>query len=207
MDRTQFTFYESWYKSVSLLKKKSEQAETMDAICKYALYAEEPEISGSPAAIFESIRPALDTARRKSENGKLGGSKKKAKENKEETSTSTSTRNSNRTRTNVNGYLSSLPSVEKKEGGQPAAAKFVPPSVEEVEAYIREKNYHVDAESFVASYESKGWKVGSSPMKNWTAALVTWEKRARPETVKSSPSGTDYGDLDALYDELVGGSA
>lgn len=170
MPRTQFTFYESWYKAVSQLKKKSDQAETMDAICKYALYAEEPDISGPPAAIFESIRPALNTARKKSENGKKGGSKGKAKESKPEeegskgeTRNSTSTRNSNRT-------ICYSPETS-------SSRKFAPPSVDEVAAYVREKGYHIDPETFVAFYQSKGWKVGSQPMKDWKAAVTTWEKK------------------------------
>lgn len=72
--------------------------------------------------------------------------------------------------------------------------RFVAPSVEEVTAYIREKGYHFDAESFVAFYESKGWKVGSQPMKSWRAACVTWEKRHKGEGVKEHDFG-EYTDL------------
>lgn len=54
---------------------------------------------------------------------------------------------------------------------------FVPPTVEEVQDYIYEKKYSIDAEAFVAFYESKGWMVGRNKMRNWKAALVTWEKR------------------------------
>ena len=51
------------------------------------------------------------------------------------------------------------------------------PTLEEVQAYVTEKGYSVDAESFIAFYESNGWKVGKNPMKSWRAALVTWQKR------------------------------
>ena len=43
-------------------------------------------------------------------------------------------------------------------------------------AYILEKGYSVDAESFVDYYTSKGWVVGKSPMKDWKAAIRTWNK-------------------------------
>ena len=56
-------------------------------------------------------------------------------------------------------------------------ARFSPPSVEEVAAYCRERGNGVDAQAFVDFYTSKGWKVGSSPMKDWRAAVRTWEKR------------------------------
>ena len=44
-------------------------------------------------------------------------------------------------------------------------------------AYIREKDYGVDPEAFVAFYESKGWMVGKTPMTSWRAALTTWERK------------------------------
>ena len=54
--------------------------------------------------------------------------------------------------------------------------RFKKPTIEEIQAYINEKSYHFDAETFFAFYESKGWKVGTSPMKKWQAACVTWER-------------------------------
>lgn len=54
--------------------------------------------------------------------------------------------------------------------------KFVKPTVEEVRSYCAEKGYHIDEELFVAHYESKGWKVGKSPMKSWKSAITTWRK-------------------------------
>lgn len=55
--------------------------------------------------------------------------------------------------------------------------RFRPPTVEEVEAYCFERNNKVDAERFVDFYSSNGWKVGKNPMKDWKAAVRTWEKR------------------------------
>lgn len=54
--------------------------------------------------------------------------------------------------------------------------RFKAPTAEEVRAYILEKGYSVDAESFVDYYTSKGWVVGKSPMKDWKAAVRTWNK-------------------------------
>jgi len=62
---------------------------------------------------------------------------------------------------------------------------FLPPSLDDVREYIAEKRYHFDAESFVAFYESKGWKVGKNPMKNWKAACTTWERRWKQENPSS----------------------
>lgn len=57
------------------------------------------------------------------------------------------------------------------------AKRFVPPSLEEAKARIVEMGYTFDAESFIAFYQSNGWMVGKSKMKDWKAAMVTWQKR------------------------------
>lgn len=54
-------------------------------------------------------------------------------------------------------------------------SKFIPPTDEEVAAYVAEKGYHFNPAQFVPHYQSKGWKVGNQPMKDWRAACRTWE--------------------------------
>lgn len=69
----------------------------------------------------------------------------------------------------------------------PAAKRFVPPTVEEVADHCRTRNNSVDAEAFVAFYASKGWKVGGESMKDWKAAVITWEKRGSGKAAPSKP--------------------
>lgn len=59
---------------------------------------------------------------------------------------------------------------------------FVQPTVEEVQAYCMERMNNVNAESFVDFYESKGWYVGKNKMKDWKAAVRTWEKGNKQTT-------------------------
>ena len=80
--RKQFTMYESIYKSLQRIRNKKDRADAYDAICAYALYNQEPSLetaSDAVAIAFELIRPVLDSARKKAESGKQGGSKPKAK--------------------------------------------------------------------------------------------------------------------------------
>ena len=65
---------------------------------------------------------------------------------------------------------------ETKVSTKNPTPRFQPPTVEEAAAYISAKGYHVDPEIFVSFYESKGWYVGKNKMKNWHAAIATWEK-------------------------------
>lgn len=54
--------------------------------------------------------------------------------------------------------------------------KFIPPTAEEVQNYCKERNNAIDAQSFIDFYESKGWMIGKNKMKNWKAAVRTWER-------------------------------
>lgn len=54
--------------------------------------------------------------------------------------------------------------------------EFVPPTVEMVEAYCKERGNVIDPELFVAYYDSIGWVRGKYPMKDWKAAVRSWEK-------------------------------
>lgn len=88
--RTQFTFYESFYKAISRIKKKADRADAYDIICSYALFQEEPDldsVSDAVAIAFELLRPVLDKAREKAENGKNGGSKPKVNAKQTESKT------------------------------------------------------------------------------------------------------------------------
>lgn len=66
------------------------------------------------------------------------------------------------------------PETEKKK-----RPKFTPPTVEEVRAECQEKGYLVSPEQFIDHYTSNGWKVGKNPMKDWQAALRSWDRRQR----------------------------
>lgn len=86
MDRTQFTFYASFYKAISRIKDDAARAKAYDAICQYALYGTEEDIDSLPdmaAIAYELIKPNLDASRKKAENGKLGGAKKQSKSKSE----------------------------------------------------------------------------------------------------------------------------
>lgn len=59
--------------------------------------------------------------------------------------------------------------------------RFIPPSVEEVEQYCIERSNNIDAQSFIDFYESKGWMIGKNKMKDWKAAVRTWERSRKQE--------------------------
>ena len=91
--------------------------------------------------------------------------------------------------TNIKEYQIKEDQIDKKNKRE---SRFIPPTVEEVSAYCQERGNTIDPEAFVAFYDSKGWKVGKNPMKNWKSAVITWEKRqdktkVRPERITENP--------------------
>lgn len=81
-----------------------------------------------------------------------------------------------------------LPSNDGKS--KKRARAFVPPTVDEVREYCVKRGNRVDPQRFVDFYESKGWKVGNQPMKDWKAAVRTWETR---ESVQKKSAVVDIG--------------
>lgn len=73
---------------------------------------------------------------------------------------------------NVNGS-----DIKKEKEKENKPKRFVPPLIEEIKTYCLERKNKVDPESFFDFYQSKGWKIGSNPMKDWKAAVRTWERR------------------------------
>lgn len=75
--------------------------------------------------------------------------------------------------------------------------RFTPPSLEEVRDYCRERGNTVDPGKFIDFYESKGWMVGKNKMKDWKAAVRTWE-RTTPKATSETPDR--YANLRSLME-------
>lgn len=71
--------------------------------------------------------------------------------------------------------------------------RFVKPSFKEVEAYIREQNYDIDAQTFFDYYESCGWTVGKNkPMKDWKASVRYWVSSRKNNGYASKPAEEEH---------------
>lgn len=81
----------------------------------------------------------------------------------------------------------------KKENNKDNRVAFTPPTFDEVSAYCRERQNSVDPEKFIDFYQSKGWMVGRNRMKDWKAAVRTWEKRSKENSNQKSQ------ELDSFY--------
>lgn len=217
-ERTQFTFYASFFDAVSRIKKKADRADAYDAICAYALREEDPDFSKMSDAAqiaFLLIKPNLDSSRRKAKSGKDGGSRKasgKQNGSKQEANCKQDERESEKEKEKEKeGEIENECYPPTPLPGGTKAKRFIPPTVDEVAAYCQERGNGLDPEAFVDFYASKGWMVGKNPMKDWKAAVRTWERSEGRGTSgagnRVQPRATEEHGLDKLrrlYEEEFG---
>nr|DAX90569.1 MAG TPA: DnaD like replication protein [Caudoviricetes sp.] len=83
--------------------------------------------------------------------------------------------------------------------------RFEKPSISDIKQYCMERNNNVNAEHFFDYYESNGWKVGKNAMKNWQAAVRTWERSEyRKPTVKKNSKEDAINVVNNLMNKLGG---
>ena len=88
---------------------------------------------------------------------------------------------------------------------------FTKPTLEEVKAYCEERQNGIDAETFIDFYECKGWMVGKTHMKDWKAAVRTWEKRrngeanGRVESISRADEEQRNREIDEYYERVQAG--
>lgn len=104
---------------------------------------------------------------------------------------------------------SGTPSIGKDRIGKDSvdiesksAKRFVPPTLEDVSAYCKERNNHINPAKFIAFYESKGWMVGKNKMKDWKAAIRNWEQRDSTPTPEAQSEN-----MSSLFQSVLGGRA
>lgn len=180
-----FTVFEK-FGDVCAALDVEDRKELIYAINMYGMFGEEVELPYGLKPIFIALKEDIDNSKESRKRGAKGGRPKSkpavcepcepevSKTEKpevyedakpevcEESSKSESQTNTSQTNTSQT---------------KPKRRRFVPPTVEEVAAYCAEKKYTFDPETFVAFYESKGWRVGDAPMKSWKASCTTWQKR------------------------------
>lgn len=83
--------------------------------------------------------------------------------------------------------------------------RFEKPTLSEIKQYCIERNNNVNAEHFFDYYESNGWKVGKNSMKDWKAAVRTWERSEyRKPTVKKNSKEDAINVVNNLMNKLGG---
>lgn len=210
MKRTQFTFYESFFKAISKIKKKADRADAYDIICKYAMIGETPDekaLSDAVSVVFELCRPVLDSSRKKAEN-RANKTKNKTEQtdNKQEQTDNKAEEEKNKPTTNGNKteqtrkekegerekereyeYIKEMgkekSAAKKTNGNKREADEPFPPTLETVREHCRKIGSSVNPDRFYRHYSSRGWRLsGGDVAKDWRSILRTWESRESAAT-------------------------
>lgn len=192
----------SFYEAIKDLPNADRLA-MYDCIVRYGLYGETADLPAHLRGYFTLIRPYIDSSRKRYEtaveNGKKGGApignhnaQKQPENNQSDNQTNNHDINTDfdsdintDSKTDINNQHADKP---------PRAPRFVPPTVEEVSAYCRERENSVDAQSFVDHYQANGWMRGKNKIRDWKACVRTWEKNRPTQTSYNY----DYSGEDSL---------
>lgn len=141
---------------------------------------------------FELVKPNLDASRKKAEAGRAGGSRKQNESKSKQTEATTKqgqTRSKKENEIENKKEKENEIEIEKKSynGRDRPPARFVPPTVDEVQSYCQERKNAVDPQHFVDYYTANGWVQGKGkPIKDWRATVRTWERSGSTSTAPKS---------------------
>ena len=89
-------------------------------------------------------------------------------------------------------------SIDKDSKGESVrvekAKRFYPPTLDEVKQYCEERKNNIDPMAFIDFYSSKGWMIGKNRMKDWKAAVRTWERKRKEESKTESSVYDEWRD-------------
>ena len=89
-------------------------------------------------------------------------------------------------------------SIDKDSKGESVrgekAKRFYPPTLDEVKQYCEERNNNIDPMAFIDFYSSKGWMIGKNRMKDWKAAVRTWERKRKEKSQAESSVYDEWRD-------------
>lgn len=209
--RDSVVFYRSFYDAIKNIPKDN-QLEVYNAIMDYSMYGVDPDITGIALALFLAFKPQIDANNERYVNGTKGGRPKKEKpmvfkdgENKKPMVSENLETEKPNEKENVKEKENIKENIKRKI--------FQAPTAEDVRKYCVERGNKVDPQSFVDFYESKGWMIGKNHMKDWKAAVRTWErsetKTRQGETAKLTKNHNNFErrqyDMDKLERQLMGG--
>ena len=191
MGMTGFICHDDYLNKTSKLSDE-EVGRLFRACMVYHSTGEIKTLDGRESVAFDFIRDDIDRA--------AAAYERKCDQNRKNRN---SVNERQRTSTNVNDGQQTCPKEQEQEqynnnnketSIKEKAGRFTPPTLEQVQTYCRERGTNVDAEKFVDFYTSKGWKVGNQPMKDWKAAVRTWERGQG--NVGKSVAAQDYNQRD-----------
>ena len=166
MKKAYFQYYETFETIIEKIKDIEEREWLRKVIIQYGLHGTAPESINSEALeiAWTICKDLIDQQQHRREVNAANRAGKKAEPATNQENPATE------------------PQPEEKPAQEiqqekPKRKNFVKPTVEEIEAFCKEKKYTVNAQQFFNYYESNGWKIGRNAMKSWQAAVQNWNAR------------------------------
>lgn len=225
MAREYFCAYHSYLENIKRLNDE-ERGRLFTACLQYSASGKEPELHGNEVFVWDSIRVQINRDREKyealcgknrenihkrydripsntTEYDRIRPSTKSTK--KKESIYNSISRNSSISRNNPITPDSSIQSVQERcsDAGKPRRTRkpFVPPTLEEIKAYIAEKGYGVDAQKFFDYFMVSDWvDAKGNPVLNWKQKIITWNSKNT-----DPPKEARHGTADKVYDRSSAG--
>ena len=168
-----FRLLPSYYEAIRDLPDE-ERLLLYDAVFDFGFGNEVQELPPLLKSLFGLIVPTLERSIRFEEkqrrNGAKGGRPSKTQTKAKET------QNTFGENLAVASDLAVADAVAVGKAKPPRAARFTPPTVEEVAEYCRERGNGINAQAFVDHYQANGWTRGKTKIKDWRACVRTWER-------------------------------
>lgn len=192
MKKAYFQYYETFENILEKIKDIEEREYMRKTIINYGLYGIQPAgLSELEEMAWTICKDLIDQQHHRREVNAANRTGKKAEPATNE----------------ENSAIEPQPEEKPAQEIQPEKPKrknFVKPTVEEIAAYCKEKNYNINAQQFFNYYESNGWKIGRNAMKSWQAAVQNWNIR---DKANNKAAGTMWAntstDADTSgYDDL-----
>lgn len=202
-----FNAYHSYLKSIEPLND-AERGRLFTALLEYSSTGTEPDLRGNERFIFPTMREQIDRdvakyevrCKTNAENGRMGGRPPKPKKPNGFLENPTEPKKAKeKEKTKANAKEKAKESVLETPSG-----RFHAPTREEVAAYCLERGNKVDPERWFDYYSSNGWRVGKNPMKDWKAAVRTWERQDGQNTPRPAYQPKKHG-LDRLMEQIQRG--
>lgn len=196
-----FVLYTKYLDNIQALSME-QRGMLFTSLMLYASGQDPEEMDPVTAMAFSFIKSQMDkdiekyneTCAKRSEAGKLGGRPKKQEEAKKANGFSENQKKQGKAKKADNEYEYDNDNDLLKENTKRKV--FSTPTVDDVRAYCLERNNKVDPQQFVDFYESKGWMIGKNKMKDWKAAVRTWErsetKTRQGETAKLTKDNNNF---------------
>lgn len=206
MAREYVCLYHSYLKSVEPLND-AERGRLFTSCLTYSMTGAEPDLRGNERFVWPTIREQIDRDNKKYSDfcKKQQGNIRKRWDTTVYDGTSgipDDTKHTKEKEKEKENILSS-PNVEDSIARTPARKRFTPPTLAEVTAYCRERQNAVDPQRFIDYYTANGWKVGKNSMKDWKAAVRTWEGKQR-DSATAQRSSLD--ETRAVLRRIAGGT-